>query len=51
MAGHEEVFQAEETGTHCNLKLEGWNADKGSVKGGHATSALSDTFKFPFRRN
>lgn len=51
MAGHEEVFQAEETGTRCNLKLEGRNADKDSVQGEHATSALSDTFKFPFRRN
>lgn len=51
MAGHEEVFQAEETGTRCNLKLEGQNADKGSVRGEQVTSALSDTCKFPFRRH
>lgn len=51
MAGHEEVFQAEETGTRCNLELEGRNADKGSVQGERATSALTDTFKFPFQRH
>lgn len=48
MAGHEEVFQAEETGTRCNLKLEDRNADKDSVQREHATSACQTRLNFLF---